>query len=228
MEIMRIPLNRGIYSGTGNFGVINKSIINKKRIEWYHCRELFHSCFDGMFSGIFKRRKGFLFVVKHRGNTIKFIRQFEEHLNLPEEERCLFRYTDDNNVIYIMPGSFWSEQRMRMSLFTILLRASLYFKDGTSWKDALYSTYYSKNTSEAIHRFLDGYTVYTGFLHGWVLQFNGSRRINDLLIHPGTWSWAVSTLKLYKFLALFYFDGTSCLVKMILDTPGAPLWLRSL
>lgn len=162
-----------LYAQIGNFGL--PWSVFSRNIHWIHCREIFHREYDFL-----PFLKGFYFITggkdwgyearnQKKENVIKFIEQAEKHLGV--HFRTQFFDTDNEKVLWVKPGFFWRRQWMRMSLFTILLRASMSYDAKEDWRACLMRQTYARSTRPAIERFFDGYTFYTGYRRGWYRAF---------------------------------------------------------
>lgn len=159
----------------GQFG-LRKSRWNPKTFNsdyyfiWYACRESFQN--DWYDTIHLNYDKQFYFVCD-KINTASFIKHAEDKLGL--WFRTKFYYTTDPNICVIKPAIFWRNDSLRMSLFTILLRASLDYSVGQKWLECLFENNYAQSTKRAILYFLDGYTVplkkSDNFVDGWRNQF---------------------------------------------------------
>lgn len=136
-------------------------------IQWITCRERFSSKYQ---------KSGFYFahINKHnkviQQNIIEFICKIED---LVGADKTKFVKTQVDFIIWIEPSEFWHNCDMRMSLFTILLYASLNY-DGTNFENALFNHMYIKRTEKAVKRFLFGYTKFVKpdrFRRNWWVEF---------------------------------------------------------
>lgn len=157
-DIVVLP-SLGIYRPEyGNYGV---KIINT--ISWFHCRELFHSQLVFRFWS-----KDFYFShpKTKREDIADFIEQIETKLNV--KERTKFYRTNMPTIMYVNPSSFWNN-RMRFSLFTIFMRASLLHEKDKLYNEAINKNKYLCDTRRAVEMFLDGQTRYVGWkmFTGW-------------------------------------------------------------
>lgn len=153
---------------------------NHKASYFDYCREWFH-----------KRRWGD-YILFCTGSTyaervVDFMTVAEHKLHL--KQRSEFGQTSRRAVIWCKPSSWWLKDRMRRSLFTILLRAGLNY-ESHHWQKALFSVCYTKETSYAVNRFFSGHNKFVGNGGGWVRRFrqkdtesveNYRRRVNSLL-----------------------------------------------
>ena len=104
-------------------------------IEWYYCRDSFqyawrrhtrHSYADDSF-----------FFCCHGGRIAAFLLCVERELGLWKKSKVYSTHT--KGICNICPAQFWLSQEIRMSLFTILLRAAERYKPGSDWKGCLFS-----------------------------------------------------------------------------------------
>ncbi len=130
---------------------------------WTHCREIFHKWMS------FSFRRGFFFSVKNRAELVSFLSLVEDQLSL--KRRTAVYQTNLPDVLYVRPSRFWFRQRIRFSLFTVLLRAGSGHKEGNTIEQTLKIHGYGKNTYRAINHFLQGRTCWTGFGWEWVDTF---------------------------------------------------------
>ena len=160
----------------GQFG-LRKSRYNAKDFKeetyfvWYTCRESFQNDWTRSEYNNFEK---IFFYVGEKDNIKSFIEQAEKKLGLYFTTK--FYSTTDPNVCVICPARFWRNNSLRLSLFTILLRASLaYINVEQNWLDVLFENNYAKSTKGAILYFLDGNTVpirkADNFVDGWRNQF---------------------------------------------------------
>jgi hypothetical protein len=101
--------------------------------------------------------------------------------------QTIFAPTNRNSVTWLKVSPWWSEQAMRRSLLTALLRASqIYIPAHDNFEESLWSCRYLKHTQAAVKRFLSGYTWYTGRVCGWDRQFRyvTSEQLKKLLVKP--------------------------------------------
>lgn len=145
---------------------------NKKQLT--HCREIFHKRQ--------KRSKHFLFIHPSLYAITTFVHAIEDRLNV---EHSLIESTDDWELLYIYPSEFWRCNKMRYSLFSLILRASLQFYPGQDVFETLFREKYLEQTRPALVRFLDGYTRYTGWTNrdSWLKAFH-DKEANKLLKLP--------------------------------------------
>jgi hypothetical protein len=159
----------------GQFG-LRKTKYNSKTFDsdyyfiWYACRESFQNDWYGTLDTNFEK---IFFYVCDKVNTASFIKKAEDTLGL--WIRTKFYHTTDPNICVVTPAPFWRNNSLRMSLFTILLRASLDYGAGQNWLECLFENNYAQSTRRAIMYFLDGHTVplkkSDNFVDGWRNQF---------------------------------------------------------
>lgn len=133
-------------------------------LEWLYCREYFQDESAGI--------KRLLFC--HKPNKCKRIAAFMHVIenSLDIGERTEIGPTQRNNISWIRVSSWWTGTSMKRSLFTILLRCGQNYKPAfDNFEEALFSTFYTKNTEFAVRRFLQGHTKYVGKKKGWYNQF---------------------------------------------------------
>lgn len=162
------------YAGNeGCYGYFTKT----NHVRWERCRELFHNHL-----GI-TGKPSFLYYCKTNvKNLCDMIHQVEEHLNIKLSH---IEETDTKNIAYILPSKFWRRQRTRISLFTILVRASQNFNcHKQHWEKGIFKDSYLDDTREATKHFLAGNTFcLTNQL--WVQAFRHNE-INKL-VKPSWW-----------------------------------------
>jgi hypothetical protein len=125
-------------------------------LNWEFCRENFSKKFTSNTRGIF-----FSCAEEQSEFVGEFIEKTEDILikaALQNINKSKFFKTNLNFAIWIEPSSFWLDCPMKRSLFTILLRCGLSYKD--DYEKALYSIHHSKITKDAIQRFLYGFTEF--------------------------------------------------------------------
>lgn len=152
---------------------------------WMYCRENFHE--------ISKCTTRFLFShPKHKGYCIaSFFNEIEDLLNV--KKRSFFGPTQRKTITWVKMSEWWKPQ-MKRSLFTAFLRCGANFRWNNENNieavcDAIESTKYTRDTMNAILRFLEGNTRYTGNVNGWYTQFKKfeptEEEIKKLLVAPG-------------------------------------------
>jgi hypothetical protein len=158
----------------GYFGVVDKNAIT-----WYGCRETFHTRIDPV------KLREYYYVnnMENAGATAAragsatstdvahFMYKIEKHLDV---EKSNFMFTDNKTVMWVSASPWWVENPMRHAFFTVALRAALKWDrtKSTNWKEVLLSHPYANETREAVERFLEGNTEYTGNVRGWKRQFS--------------------------------------------------------
>lgn len=146
-------------------------------LEWLYCREYFQDESAGI--------RRFLFC--HKPNKCRRIAAFthrvEEKLGLAE--RTEIGPTQRYNISWLRVSPWWMCTSMKRSFFTMLLRCGQNYNPKTdNFEEALFSTFYTKNTEAAVRRFLDGHTRYTGKKKGWYNQFRDQALAEKLLCRP--------------------------------------------
>jgi hypothetical protein len=157
--------------------------------EWLYCREYFQDESNGI------KRMLFCHTSHRCKNIAAFIYNVESKLNL--KEKTIIGPTQRYNISWIRVSSWWTKTSMKRSFFTILLRCGVNYKiKQDNFNDALFSVIYTKHTENAVKRFMEGNTRYTGKKKGWYNQFywgGGNRanfktpdqqEVNNLLISP--------------------------------------------
>ena len=174
----------GTYSvGVGQFGVITKD-----KVMWFSCREQYHAFVDPL-----KKGEHFYAVSENKSHDVaEFIGRIEDHLGV--EPKSNFQYSEMNTIMWVEASSWWMENPMKHSFFTICLRAANTMNwpnlDHSNWRDILLGCKYLSylGSHAAAKKFLDGYTEYTGNIRWWVKQFSGKSdaEIDILLKKPPT------------------------------------------
>lgn len=136
-----------------------------KGMNWPTCRDSFDTYY---WSGT---ERGFFYVCDVE-SVQKFIQHIETHLQLVFRTKVY--KTDKPNICYIRPARFWRVCRMRMSFFTIVLKAALKY-EGNGWQTCLYEQPYAARSKEAVAAFLNGKTVYQGRPIGWYRKFESNK-----------------------------------------------------
>lgn len=143
-----IQLKNAAYGGgTGHYGVIDAN---------HNCS--WHSCRVG-FQNSMQNKKDMAFVHKGGANLAQirnFIKTVEGEAGI--KDGADFEDTNLDNTVFI-DLHFWCSQRMRLSLFTLLLRGGMQFP---SIETAVMMEQYMRPTCGAIGRFMSGYTCFEG------------------------------------------------------------------
>jgi hypothetical protein len=163
--------------GPGNFAKI-KHIFQDGSImpsQWQDCREIWHSENKNLKFFFFSHPSG------TGKNAARFMEKFEKKVDATPSRMGL---TQRKTISWVEPSAWW-QSSMRRSLYTILLRSAPAYKPNKdNFRQALYSNEYAEATEEAVERFLDGYTYYTGRTRGWYKQFHKPKNLNKLLVKP--------------------------------------------
>lgn len=159
-EIKQSPSNDMVEIGRGWFGHLDSYNHDSKNpfLIWTHCRDLFQ---DVSNKRLITHGMWFCHGNTKVENLCKFIEIIEEKLEL--DEKTIFRKTTLKNVVWLQPSSFWINDIVRKSFFTLALRCGTHYK-GTknNFINAMYQHYkISKKTKLAIEHFLNGNTWYT-------------------------------------------------------------------
>ena len=172
---------------TGSFSKIDYTLSDGSFVakNWMFCREYFQDVSQGIRKLLFSHRKS-------RGyNVAAFIYRVESKLKVIP--RSSFGPTQRSTVTWVKVSHWWTTTSMKRSLFTAFLRAGTNYNPvRDNFDKALLSIDYTKSTSEAVYRFLAGYTRYTGSKRGWYTQFcegsayikPTSAKIKQLLVKP--------------------------------------------
>lgn len=171
--------------------------IKEPNVSWYTCRERFANVFrvdtmTGFYFAPVIKSDEIKFKPYPEGNIIAkenilmFINKIEGALGVSPS---LFKETNVNFVIWIEPSSFWltgiepSSKEMKMSLFTILLYASLsYDNKKDNFEEALFGHEYIKRTEKAVKRFLFGFTKFVKINNkrNWWVETFEANTIQDI------------------------------------------------
>jgi hypothetical protein len=182
---------RGIWSVPlhERFGIVDNESDDWCLSSWEKCREDFYAFTKD------EKLTRLLFSappIKHTA-IAAFFEKLETRLGV--QPRTQFGRTQIENVIWIRPSVWWTGMGMRRSLFTAFLRGSIkYSRYKKNFEEAMYSEKYLDQTREAVGRFLEGYTCYTGNVVGWHSQFYDGgqwmkgkpdeKRLQKLLVRP--------------------------------------------
>ncbi len=149
--------------------------------DFYYCREAFLNSFYRSK----KRRRiffslGFVKDEKAAQQRIQSVAQFifviESKLKI--KHKTLFNKTSLPAVVRLKIANFWLKDKIRLSLFTLLLRAAIGARGGIQYdpktdnfEECLYGLPPLRATKPAVEKFLSGYTIYdsdkvTGY-NGW-------------------------------------------------------------
>lgn len=170
-KVKQAVLSTPYRSGSGSFGLEYIGQLGKLTHYWTSCRESFESYWYYVWLAFVDpkalaatasklKEVGFFFVAEQPINVAKFIREIElEKLKIVELTK-FYRTTISESHVWIEPSSFWTAHSIRMSLLTVLLRAGRNFN--RNLEEALNSYNYSRETKEAILRFLDGNHAFKG------------------------------------------------------------------
>lgn len=138
--------------GIANFGYIKKSG-NTEIISWGSCRDSFQITPNK------ELENGFFFSHKNTSyDNAAFITKVENLLGL---ENSVFSLTTVASVTFVKASPWWFSMPIRKSFFSMMIKCALsYNRETDNFENALYSSIYSKETKEAIQKFLNGYTSY--------------------------------------------------------------------
>lgn len=148
-----------------------------------HCRERFGKKFNELTAGFF---------FKHSADKGQDIAGFliKTEIILKQNDFSKFSKTNRNTILWVQPSGFWKSCRMKRSLFTIMLRAGVFYDlQQDNYEGALFAENYISVTRTAVMRFLYGFTDYVGPLAndhqssletmGWKATFD---KIDDNLV----------------------------------------------
>ena len=170
--------------------------------DFYDCREAFLS---DWYNHI-KRRRIILSIgmandkdafAKRRKAVARFIYECEEKLGIKDKYKTLFNETTFERVIRVKVAKYWLKSRMRMSLFTLLLRAGVgsrgkqYNPAKHTIEECMHAQDYLKKTKKALKLFFSGRTHFTGHAdgsYGWRDQLrdkdHNENSLKELLVKP--------------------------------------------
>lgn len=152
----------------GQFGVVRyqrdkyTNLLKPIFIDWFPCRDSFQYAF-------YRQHHTSFFYACNQSNTAAFVKCAEKSLGLWLRTKLYASHT--SKVCEVYPARFWLKQRMRMSFFTILLRASARYTPQQDWRECLMESPYVQATQDAVAHFFAGHTVYKGLYDGWCNQF---------------------------------------------------------
>jgi hypothetical protein len=159
--------------------------------EWMYCREYFQDVSTGARRVLFSHRANMGY------NVAAFIDRVETKLKI--QPRSQFGPTQRTTITWGRISPWWTTTSMRRSLFTAFLRAGTNYRpmrNPPNFEDALLSINYTRQTEEAVLRFMKGYTKYTGNQRGWYNQFRwgsgtylrpqrpSAKEVKQLLVKP--------------------------------------------
>jgi hypothetical protein len=186
------------HAESGSFGLLGKQAWDDFKdlrvLEWYSCREDFHNDTHPVFSHHLNDNKldlsRFLFVLDRpmkAQRVAAFIGKFE---GLLESKPCSsFGPTPKSDVIWCRPAAWWRKSHARRSLFTGLIRTSLYYDPARdNFNDALNYRTYTRRTRKAIDYFIKGHTTFRGnTFDGWqsTFEYRSDAEIQRMLVKPG-------------------------------------------
>jgi hypothetical protein len=181
-KILKSP---NIDARVGSFGV------DTTPFNFIDCRETFARRWN-------TKTEGFYFKHK-KGEGVKvaaFILKTERILR--NRTFSKFAKTNRDTILWIEPSHFWRSDRLKRSLFTILLRAGIkYDPEKDNYEKAMFSHEYVEPTKNAVMRFLYGYTKNVGEkpntnggleTKGWYGLFRGKdeEHVKSVLVWPKT------------------------------------------
>lgn len=161
-----ITLKNMLYSASPDqFGILYKN----GNISWYYCREQFHNVQNHV--GTHKYTDKFVYSTKdvqEKINITNFIKEIERRLEIPEKQLTVISNTNVDNVLHFNI-KWWTEQRIRSSLLTVLIRCGKKY-NGKNFFAALDSSKYTKSKSARlmVREFLKGKNWYSGIGNMWV------------------------------------------------------------
>lgn len=160
---------------------------DEKRLFWHHCREQFAAKFNQNTTRFY-----FCHQLNKNKDIANFLFIFESIIASNTTTPFVFSSfarTNRNNILCVIPSSFWLDCIIKRSLLTLILRCGKNFdKKKNNFDDALFGDYkecqYLKDTKSAVLRFMFGFTKHTRNLnnisayatvqkHGWREEFFG-------------------------------------------------------
>ncbi len=166
--------------------------------EFEKCREKFALNFKVGTTGFYFKHSGYNGTVSGNKSVrvASFIKRTE--IILEQTEFSGFALTNRATIVWVEPAMFWKSCRMRRSLFTILLRAGIFYNpESDNYEDALFSEQYVIPTQQAVMRFLFGFTKYVGpsmdggsdstyEYKGWkyIFEAKDELTLKSYLVHP--------------------------------------------
>lgn len=159
------------------FAIVKKD--RKSRLElggWKNCREDFHKAWKKQRMLIFSHGKGINGGPNTSHSIAVFIRMAEDKIRGEGRgARSQVGPTEYLNLSWIKVSKWWSNEKMRKSFFSILLRAARHFDSRASdlekeFESALFKDDqgYFKKTKPAVRRFMKGHTKYKGKKSMWL------------------------------------------------------------
>ncbi len=171
--------NKPLPDGTGAYGHDGQYRNGGKASTWYSCREQFHPAVRKLKG---KNRISIYFGSSKPEALGRLVRYIESRLNIKYTNRTRMHRCKDVKVkakikyVYVEISPFWSQNKMRMQFFSILMRAAnqrRWDKPWTSPIDAIIKESYFAMTPLALAKFLSGYTCISGSrFDGWVVSFH--------------------------------------------------------
>jgi hypothetical protein len=194
----------------GQFGLIKYHgsyneypYVVKPYVEWYNCRDSFHSQYSKAFERSF-------YYVCNLNWLRRFVKHVENKLNI--NRRTKIYKTSIPDVATITPATFWLKQEMRTSLFSLMLRSGLQYDGSQPWLKCLYNHPYIFYTKEAVDRFLEGYNHYRGKEESWWRQFD-----TEVMRANGQLEYLNKLLTLPRFGERTFRQFGRCLPRFLID-----------
>lgn len=130
--------------------------------QFYNCREIFHEDFPTTSNLIV------CVPAYKKSRIVNFFGFVEKILNISSKTNVFI--TQRKNIYFIKLSSFW-KSKIKFSLLTLLLRASLRIPKDLSLLAILEKSFYLKKTSNAATLFFLGNTKYCGKKNSWYKEF---------------------------------------------------------
>lgn len=158
--LQKTPISEMVEIKAGWFGRLEKNEYGRWEpiITWTHCRDVFQ---DAPNHEIFGKGMWFCHGSAKAENICEFVERIESKLEL--DEKTYFKKTKFTHIVWLQPSTFWVNNFVRRSFFTLVLRCGMRYKRmKDNFNAAMYNHYkIAKETTPAIKRFLNGYTWYT-------------------------------------------------------------------
>lgn len=146
---------------------------------------MFFSCLES-WSNVFQENcKSILFCAEnHTSKLAEFLEKVETKLKIPAANRSQVFQTNNEKISAIRTSKFWLEG-MRLKVFPLFIRASIYYESGGSINDAINKYPLAKKCLPFFDLFLSGYVNFdeeiletwkTDFHHGIIFSFQNKTK----------------------------------------------------
>lgn len=139
----------------GDLGFVDHTYIN-----WYGCRETFHSHA--------KSKKVIFFYTRQYASIISIVKSLEKFLKVPKSRRAKFLSSRTRPKFLVIELRWWNKNEVRRQLFTILLRVGLW--DGDEGGDGRCSDRENLRKVKTCQYLRGCETSFTAFLNGQTNQ----------------------------------------------------------